>query len=185
MPSRLANNRSVRFSSSCISRGESSLMSGCVKVWFPISWPSCRMRDAMGRNFSVCMPIRKNVAKRAVFGTQPPQRKSTNPERARGPHLVESAYRIEEPDVMAVIVLIAIAEMWIQAVAVEIYIFLGIARRQPGFLHGDGLVDLSRWKLAFVRLLAPVVAVVRDGANQFVQRDHLLCVYQICGEPIL
>ena len=83
-----------------------------------------------------------------------------------GAHLVESGDGIEKPDVMAAIVVVAIAEMRIQSVVVVLDIFFGIARTDPGFLHGDAVVGGAWRQLAFLVALDPVVAVVADGANQ-------------------
>jgi len=74
--------------------------------------------------------------------------------------MIQRRDRIQEPDVVAETALIQIAEVRIQRVVIEGYVLIGIARREPGFLHAHGTIVSVRRKLALLRLQHPVVAVV-------------------------
>ena len=80
---------------------------------------------------------------------------------------------------------VEIAEMRIHGVIVKVDVFIGIARRQPCLLHADRAVVNSRGKAPFLRLQHPVVAVVRDRADDFFVWDDGLGKLQILHEPIL
>ncbi len=102
---------------------------------------------------------------RPVLAAQSPKSKSLDAQRLRGPHVVQSRHRIEKPDVMANAALIQITEMGVQRVIVENHIFIGIARCQPCFLHGDRTVMCAGRQFALLRLEHPVIAIVGDGAD--------------------
>src|SRR6202167_6121779 len=81
--------------------------------------------------------------------------------------------------------LIQIAEMRIQSIIVERYIYVGIARRQPGLLNAHRAVVFIHWQLALLRLKHPVIAVVGDGAYQLFAGNNLYREREIADEPIL
>src|SRR5208337_4655438 len=121
----------------------------------------------------------------AVFRTQPPQSEGLDAERLRGTHLVQGGDRIEKPDIVAEVIVVAVAEMRVKRIAVEINVFFGIARPDPGFLHGNALVSQSRRKLAFLGPLDPVVPVVADGTDELLFRNLLDRGFQVRREPVL
>src|SRR5208282_4495827 len=123
----------------------------------------------------------------AVFGAQPPQGEGLNAERLCGTHLVEGSHRIQKPDIVAEVIVVLVAEMRVKCVAVKINVLLGIARSDPGFLHGNALVGLSRRQFAFFCfwLLHPVVPVVANGANELFFWNLLDRRLKVVREPIL
>ena len=121
----------------------------------------------------------------AVFRAQPPQGEGLDAEGLGGAHLVQRGHRIEKPDIVAEVIVVAIAEVRVERVAVKIDVFFGIARPDPGLLHGNALVGLSGRKLAFFRALDPVVSVVADGADELLFRNLLERRLKVVEEPIL
>src|SRR5208283_6197019 len=99
---------------------------------------------------------------RAILRTQPPQSESLDANGLGRTHLVQSRHRVQKPDMVAEVIVIFVAEVWVECVAVEINLFFGVARSEPGILHGNALVSLAGRKLAFFRPIYPVVAVVAD-----------------------
>ena len=75
-----------------------------------------------------------DIPQRAVFLAQPPQRKGLQAQLARGAHLVQHGDAIEEPDHVAlVVVLVDVFEVRIERVVIEIEIGVGIGGALPGF----------------------------------------------------
>ena len=72
---------------------------------------------------------------------------------------------------MLQVVLVEIRNMRVQGVIVKIDVSLGIAGRQPGLLHGHIDIVLVGRQVPTFRLLHPVVPVVRDRANKFLNRN--------------
>src|SRR6185312_12006401 len=97
----------------------------------------------------------------------------------------KSGYAIQKPDVMLQIVLVKVSDVRVHAVIVKINVRFGIARGQPGLLHRHIDVVLIGGQFAAFRLLHPVIPVVGNGANKFVDGNQLLSLRQITGEPIL
>ncbi len=115
-----------------------------------------------GVGFSGHVP---NPPQGAVFSAESPQGEGLDAEQLGGAHLVQSRHRIEEPDIVAEVIVVFVAEVRVERVAIEINVFFGIARADPGFLHGDGFVGLSGREVAFFGLLGPVVSVVGYGCR--------------------
>src|SRR5262249_53054671 len=86
---------------------------------------------------------------------------------------------------MAKVVLVEIGDMRVQAVTIEVDVCLRIARVKPGILDRAGYAVLTRRSLTLARQMNPFVSVVRDGANQLIERDRLFCVGELLGKPIL
>ena len=67
--------------------------------------------------------------------------------------------------------LVQINNVRIHVVGVKINVGFGIACGQPGFLHRDIDVVLARGQRAAFWLLHPVITVVGNGTNKFVDRN--------------
>ena len=86
---------------------------------------------------------------------------------------------------MPQILLVQVAEVRIERVAIEVDVFFGIARAQPRVLHGNVLVCHSGRQLSVLRLLHPVIPVIADGADELFLRDLFLGGLDVGDEPIL
>ena len=121
----------------------------------------------------------------AIFRTQPPQGEGLDAEHLGGAHFVQGSHCIEKPDIVAEVIVVAIAEVRVERVAVKINVFFGIARPDPGFLHGNTFVRQSRRQFAFFWPLDPVVSIVADGADELLFRNHLHGGLKVGREPVL
>ncbi len=78
-----------------------------------------------------------DIPQRAVFLAQPPQREGLKPEFARRTHLVQHRHRIEEPDHVAlIVVLVDVLEVRVKRVVVQIEVGVGVGGALP--CVGDG-----------------------------------------------
>src|SRR5207248_5010401 len=87
-----------------------------------------------------------------LFRSKPPKREGSDSQSPRSPHFVQGGNSVHEPDVMTVIVLIEVAEMRIQAAAIEMNIFFRVTGSQPCFLRRDRHVIFAGGQLAFFAL---------------------------------
>src|SRR3984893_9138232 len=126
-----------------------------------------------------------NTPQGAVFRTQSPQGEGLDAERLGGTHLVQGGHRVQEPDIVAKVIVVEVAEVRVERVAVKINVFFGIARSDPGFLHGNALVGQSRRQFAFFWPLDPVVSIVADGANKLLFRNLFDGGIKVVEEHIL
>ena len=83
------------------------------------------------------------------------------------------------------IVFVHISDMRIQTVTVEIHVFFGIPRRQPGVLHGGVGIFHSGGQFAMTVALRPVVTVVANGADELVRGNCLPRDLQVLDKPVL
>ena len=127
-----------------------------------------------------------NLPQRAVFAAQPPQSERLDTIRLRQTHVIQRRHTVEKPDVVLHALLVEIAEVRIHCVVVELHVFVGVARGEPGILHADRLVVFARRQiLSVLGLQCPVVSVVCDGADDFFLRDNSLRKLQILLKPVL
>ena len=102
------------------------------------SWPGRNVFQAIGRvRFTGHIP---HAPERAILGAEPPECEGLNAQRLRGAHLVQGRHGIQKPDIVAEVIVVVVAEVRVERVAVEIDVFFRIARADPGFLHGDALI---------------------------------------------
>ena len=114
-----------------------------------------------------------------------PQGEGLNAESLSDAHLVEGSNGIEEPDVVAIVAIVAVAEVRVEGIVVVIDVFLGIAGTDPGFLYGNAFILFVGRQLPFLRAFHPVIAVVADGTNELLFGDGFDREVQVGGEPIL
>src|SRR6202030_3692555 len=88
----------------------------------------------------------------------------------------------EKPNIMAMILIVAIAVMRIQRVAIKLNILFRIARPQPRLLHRAIRLHAASRTL---HVLGPVVPVVRDGADYLIFWNSLHGGRKILREPVL
>src|SRR5258708_6603827 len=137
------------------------------------SWPG---GTCFNRRGGVALRGRRPTPpQRAVFGAQSPQGESLDAEHLGGTHLVQGSHRVQEPDVVAEVIVVTVAEVRVERIAVKINVFFGIARSDPGFLHGNALVPHSGRQLAFLCFwpIDPVISIIADGADELFFRNHL------------
>src|SRR5581483_8618775 len=106
-------------------------------------------------------------------------------ERLGGAHFVQSCSGIQKPDVVLKIILVQVAEVRVQRVAVIFDILFRVSRRQPRFLDGNGRVFGSRRQLAFFRSLELIVAVVVNGTDQLLLGNGFLRDFDVLGKSVL
>ena len=88
---------------------------------------------------------------------------------------------------MPQVLLVEIAKVWIQAVAIEVDIFFRIARTQPGVLHRDVFVGDARRQFAFLFLwlFNPIVSIVADRADELFFGNDLHRGLHVRRKPLL
>ena len=117
-----------------------------------------------------------------VLRSEAPQSKGINANGLRGSHLIQCRGRVQEPDIMAVVLIVAVAVVRVESIGVELDVFFRITGAEPRFLDGTVRFDAASRALDVFR---PVVTVVSDGADDFVFGNFLHCLGKIAGKPVL